>query len=288
MLRILNFFSFVICYTRTIAFVVPDGKGKIANIRSRSVSLRANHGTTGHLVALTREDGKNGKLKEALSGLFDTVEVPCIAHADGPDLAILPERLKEPWDYVIVTSPEAAKVLASSWEAAVDNPPKVVAVGKATEEALNEYGIQVCFTPSKATAAVLVVELPGEAPCRIMYPASCKARDTLEGGLVQRGFDVVRLDTYDTVTASWTDQEKETARRCSIACFASPSSVDGWLQNTDNDRSILAACIGETSASACREKGWPEEMIFYPDKPGIVGWVEAVENAAESLHLSQT
>jgi len=287
MLRILAAFALVTCHTPTVAFLNPEGK-RSADFRSKSVSLlHASRETAGHLVALTREDGKNGKLQKALAGLFETVEVPCIAHADGPDLATLPDRLKEPWDYVIVTSPEAAKVVASAWGAVADNPPKVAAVGKATEETLNEYGIEVCFTPSKATAAVLVVELPAEAPCKIMYPASCKAKYILEDGLAQRGFDVVRLNTYDTVTASWTGQEKETAKRCSIACFGSPSSVHGWLQNTDNDRSVLAACIGETSASACREKGWPEERIFFPDKPGIPGWVEAVENAAESLHLSQ-
>ena len=289
MMRVLTAFSFVVCHTRTAAFLFPQGKTSAANIRSTSASLHASQEAGGHLVALTREDGKNGKLQKALAGLFETVEVPCIAHADGPDLANLPERLKEPWDYVIVTSPEAAKVLASAWGAvATNNPPKVVAVGKATEESLNKYGIEVYFTPSKATAAVLVVELPAEAPCKIMYPASCKAKETLENGLAQRGFDVVRLNTYDTVTASWTNLEKETAKRCSIACFASPSSVNGWLENTDNDKSVLAACIGETSASACREEGWPEESIFYPDKPGIAGWVEAVESAAGSLHLSQT
>lgn len=241
-----------------------------------------------HLIALTREDGKNEKLKKALEGFHETVEVPCIAHADGPDLASLAQRLQESWDYVIVTSPEAAKVVASAWGNVANDPPPVAAVGKATGETLNKFDIDVCFTPSKATAATLVVELPGEAPCRIMYPASCKAKTTLQDGLSARGFEVVRLNTYDTVTASWTSEEKEQANGCTVACFASPSSVKGWLKNTNDNKSVLAACIGETSATACREMGWPEDRIFYPEKPGIDGWVKAVEEAMQSLHLSQT
>jgi uroporphyrinogen-III synthase len=241
------------------------------------------------LIALTREEGKNGKLQQALSS-FATVELPCIAHADGPDLNSLPEKLRdESWDYVVVTSPEAAKVLAQAWSTIPSDcpPPPVVAVGKATQETLERYGIQVCFTPSKATAATLVVELPFQAPCRVLYPASCKAKTTLQDGLKQRGFDVVRMNTYDTVTASWSDEDKERAKQCRLACFASPSSVNGWLKNTNNNQAVLAVCIGETSARACREKGWSEERIFFPDKPGLEGWVAAVHDATNQLQLNE-
>lgn len=238
------------------------------------------------LIALTREEGKNEKLRKALPS-FATVELPCIAHADGPDLESLPERLRdEKWDYVVVTSPEAAKVLAQAWTPS-DSPPPVAAVGKATQETLERYGIQVCFTPSKATAATLVVELPGEAPCRVLYPASCKAKTTLQDGLKQRGFEVVRMNTYDTVTASWSDADKQRAEQCRLACFASPSSVNGWLKNTNGNQTVLAVCIGETSAKACREKGWSKDRIFFPEKPGLDGWVASVQDATNELQLKQ-
>jgi uroporphyrinogen-III synthase len=254
------------------------------------------------LIALTREDGKNGKIQQALataladSDDYRTVELPCIAHADGPDVGILAKRLRDDqWTYVIVTSPEAAKVLAGAWEGVRDTPPPVAAVGKATEQVLRNFGIDVCFTPSKATAEVLAVELPvavdsstSASSGRVLYPASAKAKATLAQGLTARGFDVVRLDTYDTVTARWTTAQQEIARQCRVACFASPSSVEGWLQNSDSNSSVLAACIGETSAQACREEGWPEERIFYPDQPGIAGWVEAVQEATKSLTHSSS
>jgi uroporphyrinogen-III synthase len=252
-------------------------------------------------VALTREDGKNGKMVQALRERvvalqeIHVVEVPCIAHADGPDMKILADRLQEDgWDYIIVTSPEAARVVASAWTSAVvnnkdKNSPPVAAVGKATESTLKEHGINVVFTPSKATAETLAVELPVKASAdgtnKVMYPASCKAQDTLQTGLSERGFDVVRLNTYDTVTAAWTDAQKVVAAKCKVACFASPSSVKGWLKNTDDNTSVLAACIGITSANACRKLGWKDENIFYPEYPGIEGWVDAVNDAVASLSL---
>jgi uroporphyrinogen-III synthase len=223
------------------------------------------------------------------------VELPCIAHADGDDYPRLKEALlSRAWDYVTVTSPEGAKVLASVLGDPSDKKqtiqvPPIAAVGKATEEVLNEYGLAVSFCPSKATAKTLVAELPGGAEPGsqqeqyVLYPASQRAQLTLENGLRERGFQVTRLNTYDTVTAEWCDEDRERARQCRVACFASPSSVKGWLHNSAQKSSVLAACIGETSAQACRERGWPEDRIFFPDKPGIEGWVEAVDRAVESL-----
>lgn len=260
------------------------------------------------VIALTREEGKNGKLNKALlsnsnikkiissssGSVMEVNEIPCIAHADGPDSDILGKTLlSSNFDYIAITSPEAAKVFASAW--INEGRPKigsVAAVGKATQETLTDYGIDVAFVPSKATAATLVKELPALAeaanegrPTSLLYPASAKAKDTLQNGLEERGFIVSRLNTYDTVAASWTPEEQSLAKSTTVACFASPSAVKAWVKNTEHlDCSrALAACIGETSFAACRENGWKEEDIFYPEKPGIDGWTESVAEALQQL-----
>lgn len=259
------------------------------------------------VVALTREEGKNDKLNKALqsnskinqivasSGSAMKVnEIPCIAHVDGPDADILGKTLaSSDFDYVAITSPEAAKVFATTW--IDEGRPKtgsIAAVGKATQEALKAFGVDVVFVPSKATAATLVQELPTleEAanegrPTSLLYPASSKAKETLQNGLEDRGFIVTRLNTYDTVTATWTQEEKSLAKSTAVACFGSPSAVKAWLKNTEQlgCPRALAACIGETSFAACRKNGWNEDDIFYPEKPGIDGWAEAVADALQCL-----
>ncbi|KAL9190780.1 hypothetical protein ACHAXT_000486 [Thalassiosira profunda] len=253
------------------------------------------------VVALTREEGKNDKLRNALlsnervAGLpVQIYELPCIEHADCPDTdKLAPTLASSQFDYVAITSPEAAKVMASAWiEAGRPKLGNVAAVGKATQEALTQYGIEVAFVPSKATAATLVKELPpsdtavdaGRATT-LLYPASAKAQETLQKGLEKRGFDVTRLNTYDTVPASWSDEQISLAQSATIACFASPSAVKAWLKNTAELQTprALACCIGETSASACRENQWEESNIFYPEKPGVDGWANAVAEALECM-----
>lgn len=264
------------------------------------------------VVALTREDGKNDKLRDALlsnerirrlsdsRGIsFQIHEIPCIEHALGADTEKLSSTLSasseqgptdaaacesggavqssSQFDYVVITSPEAARVMASAWiEAGRPTLGAVAAVGKATEETLNGFGIDVAFVPSKATAATLVKELPpvdaGKAST-VLYPASAKAKHTLQNGLEERGFTVLRLNTYDTVPASWNNDQISLAQSATVVCFASPSAVKAWLKNTDDLETprALASCIGETSATACRVNNWGEEHIFYPEKPGVDG-----------------
>ena len=247
-------------------------------------------------MALTREQGKNSKLRTALLKQLPSlrpVEVPCITHADGPDYDSLQDTLiLQHWDYVAVTSPEAARVLQSAWNKCnFQKKPAITAVGTATKAVLEKAGIDVAFVPSKATAQTLVQELPfpessSQQPPRVLYPTSARAKKTLQEGLTKRGFEVTRLDTYDTVAAVWSEDEQKEARQAKIACFASPSAIQGWLQNTSTR--VLAACIGETSAQACRENGWEEADIFYPqDNPGMEGWVQAIIKAAEATTMRQ-
>jgi len=260
------------------------------------------------VVALTREDGKNDKLLNALlsnerigqlsedsSGFSVQIhELPCIEHAHGPDTEKLsPTLSSSQFDYIVITSPEAAKVMASAWiEVGRPKLGMVAAVGKATQETLHEFGIDVAFVPSKATAATLVKEMPpsdaaieaGRATT-VFYPASAKAQDTLQNGLEERGFTVLRLNTYDTVTASWDADQISLAQSAAVACFASPSAVKAWLKNTADLETprALASCIGETSATACRKNHWEENSIFYPEKPGVDGWAVSVADALEYL-----
>lgn len=119
-------------------------------------------------MALTREEGKNGKLRSRLEACgLEAREMPCIAHSDGPDRAALPSHIAKgaaAWDYVVVTSPEAAAVFLSAWEEAGCPDLAVASVGSATSTALKLGGLEPVFEPSKATGATLAAELPVMPP----------------------------------------------------------------------------------------------------------------------------
>lgn len=273
-------------------------------LTSSSVSRETNY------VALTREAGNNGKLMQAIQSSsklgekveqLQFIELPCIEHVEGPDASTLPVVLATtPFDYICITSPEAAVVFLKAWELAKEmykpshDVPlgKIAVVGKATEQVLSQHGLDVAFVPTKATAKVLAEELPAFQSRKeeghlttVLYPASLQAKTNLEDGLSKRGeFLVRRLNTYDTLPAVWTQDQVMLAKQCKVACFGSPSAVKGWTKNLNYDAGnhVLAACIGETSAEECRRLKWDKSNIFYPTKPGIEGWVDAVAEALQN------
>ena len=148
------------------------------------------------VVALTREAGKNGGLARALAEHhIETVEVPCVSTQRTPQMdALLDSALlfaEDPWDWVVVTSPEAAKTFGAAvaraglgatrdakWRAF-----RLAAVGGATAAALD-----ACqdlrpwrgssFTPATATAAALAKALPDDSGRRVLFPASALAAPT--------------------------------------------------------------------------------------------------------------
>lgn len=233
-------------------------------------------------VFLTREPGKNGPLRAELEGRgLSCAEVPCVEHRLLDGAARLPELLvRERWQWVLVTSPEAGALLADAWESAARPDVSVAAVGPGTSKVLRPRGLAVAFEPSKATGAALAAELPaapaGALSDPVLYPASARAPDTIADGLSARGFRVRRVDAYTTESPAWTAEMAAAAAGAELAAFASPSAVDTWAERAGT--SALAVCIGETSARRARELGFGR--VRFPARPGLEAWAELIERAA--------
>lgn len=218
-------------------------------------------------VAVTREKGKNDNLVAKLEGL-SVVEVPCVAQVRDPEgMAALKKALERTWRWVVVTSPEAGDVLR---EVASDDL-NIATVGPASAR-----GLKSTFSPTKATAKTFATELPGECGDNVLFPASKLAATTLETILRDRGFHVERINAYTTVPAEWDSQLENDAKSADIVAFGSPSAVDVWRSRIG--ATPIAVCIGETTAKACKDAGFPN--ILFPAKPGLGGWADQILQAA--------
>ncbi|EFJ15731.1 hypothetical protein SELMODRAFT_422651 [Selaginella moellendorffii] len=249
-------------------------------------------------VVVTRERGKNDKLIKALRNhQIECLELPLIEHTPGPDLHRLALTLQErSFQWIVVTSPEAAAVFANEWKNAGCPKVKVAVVGDGTKQAfrdtVSQPNFEVGFVSSQATAKVLAEELPkpdGGQSLEVLYPASLKASDDLANGLSHRGFKVCRLNTYSTESVKvLPESDVQMALRASVVAFASPTAVKAWMELVakTHDWNGAAACIGGTSAAAARKAGM--EKIFYAHNPGIDGWVESVLEALKNVSAVAT
>lgn len=239
-------------------------------------------------IFLTREDGKNEKLRQLLeAGGIATEELPCIAFERLPGYDDLCDTIatKQP-DWIVVTSPEAAGVLIEAWYA-TGSPqlPRLASVGAGTTQVLSAAGLTAAFVPTKATGKTLAAELPRPSDNSkselVLYPASALAAKVVEDGLAERGFRTQRIDTYTTLPATWNADDFARARSAKIVTFASPSAVRAWSERVGT--SATAVCIGETSAKECRRVGFASESVHSPESPGIESWAQSVMAVVDEL-----
>ncbi|XP_010916652.1 uroporphyrinogen-III synthase, chloroplastic isoform X1 [Elaeis guineensis] len=241
-------------------------------------------------VVVTRERGKNAKLVGALAKHnIHCVEFPLIKHTKGPDADRLTTLLHDtPFDWIVITSPEAGSVFLDAWKAAGKPKVRIGVVGSGTASIfhdilqLPDQSLEIAFSPSKATGKILALELPkyGHKNFTVLYPASVKAGNEIEEGLSGRGFEVMRLNTYNTVPIQDVDQMVlKQALSAPVVAVASPSAVRAWiyliskLENWDHS----VACIGETTALVAKRLGL--KNVYYPTNPGFEGWVDSILEA---------
>ncbi|XP_022772838.1 uroporphyrinogen-III synthase, chloroplastic isoform X2 [Durio zibethinus] len=239
---------------------------KIGASSSSSTSQVIKNTPSNLKVVVTRERGKNAKLINALAEHgINCLELPLIQHTQGPDL----DRLSS----VLSAGTPSVRI-------------GVVGVGTASifENLMqsSKQSLDVAFAPSKATGKVLASELPkdGNKRCTVLYPASVKASNEIEEGLSNRGFQVVRLNTYTTVPVDHVDQiVLEEALSAPVVAVASPSAVRAWVNliSEPDSWSNSIACIGETTASAAKRLGL--KNVYFPTKPGLDGWVGSILEA---------
>lgn len=277
----------------TARFSPPLACSSLRNLRRISPSIitaaDASSSSSSPKVIVTRERGKNGKLVKALAKHgINCLELPLIQHTQGPDLDRLPSVLSDSsFDWIIITSPEAGSVFLEAWKAAGTPDVKVGVVGAGTasifKEAMQSFGksLNIAFAPSKATGKVLATELPKSEnkSCTVLYPASAKASNEIEDGLSNRGFHVLRLNTYTTVPVDQVDRVSlKEALLCPVVAVASPSAVRAWVHLISEEQwDNSVACIGETTASAAKRLGL--KNVYFPASPGLEGWIDSILEA---------
>lgn len=225
------------------------------------------------VIVLTRPEGASGELVRALkAGGFEPYDLPCIRVAgrtlNAEETALLTRARENDW--VVFTSAngvrhfiESAKSLRVAPRELL--PPRVAAVGPATEKALREIGANPEFLPSRYTTETLGREFPDPRGQKILLLRSSIASNALEETLRSRGADVSNISIYSTDLVGETDplcEEKFRRGEVESIVFTSASTVRGFLARIVDDAARSEAfrsdalCIGPVTAGAARTHGF--------------------------------
>jgi uroporphyrinogen-III synthase len=186
-------------------------------------------------VVVTRAEAQADPLAERLEALgHEVVRCPLLRIEPLGEEPIDPA----PYDWVVVTSPNGAAVLARR---RVAPPRRLAAIGPGTEAELRARGLQAELVPAVSTQEGLLAELPRPSG-RVLLAAAEGARRLLVDEL---GADFLPL--YRTV-----ELVPDAAPEGDVVLLASPSAARA-LARTGSRLPVVA--IGPQTAGAAREAG---------------------------------
>ncbi len=214
----------------------------------------------GRRVLLTRslEDSAGWRTEFESAGAGVTV-LPCLQttlQQDGETR----QRLSEAWqshDRVVFCSARA--VAASRQILGAVPPPKFVAcVGPATSRASSEAGWPVSMTGNGSGAKALAFQIREIAQGNesLLVPSADRFTSDLEEVLEPVGLVVDRITVYRVLPVAEQPVRRHLEQEgIDVVVVASPSAVEGLLNQARVDPSVAIVSIGPTTSRAAREAG---------------------------------
>ncbi len=197
------------------------------------------------------------------------------------------------FDWLIFTSGNAVDFFLRRVDElglALNNLPRVAAVGSATARQLGERGIDISYMPEEFVGEELVLGLGDLSGQKVLLPRAKIGRPEIVDLLQERGANLTEVPLYDTVTAvptpqSWTELNKGFA----AITFTSPSSVRNFFKIMAEHRDKVAkplesmlqqavvVCIGPVTAEAAADAGLANLLV--PEEYTIDGMVQQLKSA---------
>jgi uroporphyrinogen-III synthase len=237
----------------------------------------------GRTLVVTRATEQARALSEYLVREGATViELPMVEIQDPEDGGAALEKaahdLKN-YDWVVVTSPNAASRLVEVLDEVVPSVPFAV-IGNQTAEVLVKAGYHVKLIPKKAVGESLLSEFtsPNNDEEKILFIRAEKVRPLLANGLRNLGWRVEEVIAYRNVQPQVDEEKLNQAQHADAVIFASTSAVERYTALNKESTSKTALCIGPITAKAASENGYKD--IYQADPYSIEGLISAAREWA--------
>jgi len=226
----------------------------------------------------------------------DPVELPVIDTKELTDTSELDGAIARLRDYhwVLFTSVNGVdafwlRMRAMGRDARWFEKVKIGAIGPATAERLNDFGLYPDFISQEFTSESMLQGLTelGVASCRMLLPRSDIAPRELIEGLIKLGADPFEVTAYRTVSPEGVVSEGKRrllAGEIDIVTFTSSSTVTNLVTILDGDVDAInkakIACIGPATASTAAKAGIRVDIVA--QEHTIPGLVSAIESCFKS------
>jgi uroporphyrinogen-III synthase len=207
------------------------------------------------------------------------LEVPLIETLPPEDLSSLDSALEAlpSYDWLVLTSGNAVRAVSDRLRVlgkALPPGVSIAAVGPGTAGGVRStFGRDADLTPEVDYRAEGLLEAfrgRGLEGCRMLFPASDRARETLPQGLRDRGAKVDVRVAYRTVRP--VDLAEKMTRAfeggIDLVTVASPSAVEAFAEESPRGgRGVPVAALGPVTAEAAREAGLDVRVVATESSP---------------------
>jgi uroporphyrinogen III methyltransferase / synthase len=236
----------------------------------------------GRSIVVTRSGPRGKRLVAALHAAgARTISAPLTEqigpHDGGAALRAAAHNVKD-FRWIVFTSVNAVtRFMGELPDARALGTTLVAAVGPATADALRGRGVEPDLVPSDHRAVGLVAEFPGPGPGPgpdpgspgnhgspgnlVLFPCADQAAPIVPDSLSKKGWEVRRVEAYQTVALPPPEPEVRQRMAASDAVvFAAASSAEAYAALKGPDGSSLpvpplVVCIGPTTAERARALG---------------------------------
>lgn len=216
----------------------------------------------GQRVVVTRSAEDSDEWAERLGREgAEVVVVPCINSEpiDTPELRAALAAEIATADWLVFTSRRGVEAFATLHPVALPAGARIAAVGAATAGAARHTLGRVDHVGGGTAAALadsLVASCEVAAGQRCVLALAANAGGALEQALRTHGAECRRFDVYRTVpTAPLESKRPLSALRADKILFASPSAVEGFLNQVTIDTRARIFTIGPSTTAAARASG---------------------------------
>ena len=228
----------------------------------------------GRAVVLTRTVEDDRALAELLASRGVAVwSRPCVAFETA---SFQVDRAH--YDVGYFPSPRA---VSSFFEQSAAPFDRCVAVGPSTRNALSDRGCVTSFPSSGAGEEAVIDDLDSlfAGARSVLVVEGDKATGRVARALSERGLEVSRVVAYRHLDVAPEPLPEGLDACCAV--FSSPSAVDRFARISRSIR-IDAVAIGETTARACRARGWSTTVANEPTPDALARCVTDVLAQGES------
>jgi uroporphyrinogen III methyltransferase/synthase len=265
--------------------------GDVVSLRER-LAWFDNRPLLGKRVLVTRSRAQAGTLSRLLSERgAEAVELPVIESRDLVDTAELDGAVLKlrKFQWILFTSVNGVdafwkRMRAVGLDARWFGNTKIGAIGPATAERLNDFGLYPDFIAREFTSESMLKGLAelGVAGCRILLPRSDIAPGDLIEGLIKLGANPFEVAAYRTAKPGGVDakgKRRLLEGEIDIVTFTSSSTVTNLVAMVDGKVGVInkakTACIGPATATAAANAGIRVDIVA--DEHTIPGLAAAIE-----------